>query len=104
LHKNNRLTFWSDFEQFYAFITSSQELQAYPFHTYLDLAYFLESWNIHKKFQYVLLIGLECTPKQLVSWGKGNLDHDVECALEGAKWITIVANTRQRECPTIIST
>jgi len=31
---------WNDFEQFYALIISSQELQAYAFHTYLDLAFF----------------------------------------------------------------
>jgi hypothetical protein len=88
----------------YAFITSSQELHAYPFHTYLDLAYFLESWNKHKKFQYVPLKGIKRTLEQLVSQGHGNLNHDVECALEGVKWITTVANTRQKECPTIFST
>jgi hypothetical protein len=60
---------WRNFEQFYALITSSQELHAYAFHTYPDLEYFLESWDKHKKFKYVPLIGLECTP--LTRWKLG---------------------------------
>ncbi len=54
----DQILIWNDFEQFYAFITSFQELQAYAFHTYLDLAHFLESWDAHKRFKYVLLVGL----------------------------------------------
>jgi hypothetical protein len=32
-----------DFKQFYALITSSQQLETYAFQTYLELLYFFES-------------------------------------------------------------
>jgi hypothetical protein len=34
---------WDDFEQLYALIVCSQQLEIYAFQTYLDLSYFLES-------------------------------------------------------------
>jgi hypothetical protein len=39
---------------------SSQEL--YAFHTYPDLAYFLENWDKYRKFKYVFLVGPKHTP------------------------------------------
>ncbi len=33
---------WLNFEEFYAFITSSKQLKAYAFHTYLNLSHSLE--------------------------------------------------------------
>jgi hypothetical protein len=42
---------WDEFEQFYALITSSQQLKKYAFQTYPDLSYFFQSWAKEKKFQ-----------------------------------------------------
>jgi hypothetical protein len=53
---------WNDFEQFYALITSSQQLETYAFQTYPDLSYFFESWEKYKRFKCVPLIGLNNTP------------------------------------------
>jgi hypothetical protein len=47
---------WDDFEQFYALITSSQQLETYAFQTCLDLSYFFESWAKYKRFKFVPLI------------------------------------------------
>jgi hypothetical protein len=57
---------WDDFEQLYALITSSQQLETYAFQTYPDLSYFLESWAKHKRFKCVPLIRPNNTP--LTCW------------------------------------
>jgi hypothetical protein len=63
LYKNNKPKFNSDdFEQFYALITSSQQLKIYAFQTYPNLTYFLESWAKYKKFKFVPLVTPNNTP------------------------------------------
>jgi len=53
---------WDDFKDFYALTTSTLELQAYAFETYLDLAHFLASWASYRKFKFVPLVGPNHTP------------------------------------------
>jgi len=62
---------WDEFEQFYALITSSQQLKKYAFQTYLDLSYFLESWAKYKKFKLVPLVRLDNTPPMCWRLGPG---------------------------------
>jgi hypothetical protein len=59
--KNQNLV-WDDFEQFYALIISSQQLEIYAFQTYPSLSYFLKSWTKFKKFKFVPLVGPDNTP------------------------------------------
>jgi len=62
-----------DFEKNYALITSSQQLKIYAFQTYLDLSYFLESWEKCKKFKFVHLVGPNNTPPTCWKLGIGGL-------------------------------
>ncbi len=54
---------WNDFEQFYALITSSQQLETYAFHIYHDLSYFLKSWKKYKQFKHISYKAITHTPK-----------------------------------------
>ncbi len=52
----------SDFEEFYALITSSKQLKAYAFRTYPDLSHFIQNWSKYKRFKFTPLVGPYQTP------------------------------------------
>ncbi len=76
---------WDDFEQFYALITSSQQIETCILD--IPLSYFLESWAKYKKFKFVLLVVPNNTPPTCWKLGQEDLDHDDQCILQEAKWI-----------------
>jgi hypothetical protein len=60
-----------DFEQLYALITSSQQLETYAFQTYPNLSYFLESWAKYKRFKFVPFVRPNNTPPMCWRLGPG---------------------------------
>jgi len=71
----------SNFEEFYALITSSKQLETYAFHTYLDFSHFFKSWSKYKRFRFVPFIKSNQIPPTCWRLGFGPLNHDVvECA------------------------
>jgi hypothetical protein len=52
----------SNFEEFYALITSSKQLKTYAFHIYLDFSHFLKSWSKYRRFKSVPFIRPNQTP------------------------------------------
>jgi hypothetical protein len=50
-----------DFSKFYVLISFIKPLGTYAYLTYLDIVHFLHSWNVCKKEEGILLVGLKCT-------------------------------------------